>query len=408
MQRNIFDRRKAVIAGGSLGGLFAANLLLRSGWDVTVLERVPEELAGRGAGIVTHPELFDALTAAGVDVSDDIGVTVQSRITLNSDGSLAGSHPLTQTLTAWSKMYHVLRSALPDTCYQSGAIVEGVETFADHAEVTLSDNSKLRADLVVAADGFRSCIRQTYLPAVDLQYAGYIAWRGLVDERDLSPATWEALFDKFAFCLPSGEQMLGYPVAGPGNSTQPGQRRYNFVWYRPTDEATTLRDLLTDAAGNHFPTGIPPHLIRPDVLSEMREAARTLLAPQFAEVVEKTQKPLFQPIYDLEATQLTFGRLVLLGDAAFVARPHCGMGVTKAAGDALQLARSLAEFDDIHEALVDYQRHRLQFGCAIVEHARHLGAYMQAQMKTPFEREMAEKYRTPDAVMRETAVSPTL
>jgi 2-polyprenyl-6-methoxyphenol hydroxylase-like FAD-dependent oxidoreductase len=169
-----------------------------------------------------------------------------------------------------------------------------------------------------------------------------------------------------------------------------------------------LRDLLTDASGNHFPTGIPPHLIRPDVLADMREAARTLLAPQFAEVVEKTQKPLFQPIYDLEATQLTFGRLVLLGDAAFVARPHCGMGVTKAAGDALQLARSLAEIDDIHEALADYQRHRLQFGCAIVEHARHLGAYMQAQMKTQFEREMAEKYRTPDAVMRETAVSPTL
>ncbi|SAL04432.1 monooxygenase, FAD-binding [Caballeronia calidae] len=408
MQRNFLDRRKAVIVGGSLGGLFAANLLLRSGWDVTVLERVPEELAGRGAGIVTHPELLEALIAAGVDVNDDIGVTVHSRITLNADGSLAGSHPLTQILTAWSKMYHVLRSALPDNCYRSGAVVDAVESFADHAEVTLSDNSKLRADLVVAADGFRSSIRQKYLPDVKLQYAGYIAWRGLVDERDLSPEAWGALFDKFAFCLPSGEQMLGYPVAGPGNSTEPGQRRYNFVWYRPTDEASTLRDLLTDASGNHYPTGIPPHLIRPDVLTDMREAARTLLAPPFAEVVEKTQKPLFQPIYDLEAAQLTFGRLVLLGDAAFVARPHCGMGVTKAAGDALQLARSLAEIDDIHAALADYERHRLQFGCAIVEHARHLGAYMQAQMKTPFEREMAEKYRTPDAVMRETAVAPTL
>ncbi|WP_321960574.1 FAD binding domain-containing protein [Paraburkholderia sp. J7] len=408
MQSSLTNRRSAVIVGGSLGGLFAANLLLRSGWDVTVLERVPDELAGRGAGIVTHPELFDALTAAGVAVGDDIGVTVHSRVTLNPDGTVGGSRPLTQTLTAWSKMFHVLRAALPDTSYRSGAFVERVDSFADHAEVTLADNTKLRADLVIAADGFRSSIRQNYLPSVQLEYAGYIAWRGLVDERDLSRETWEALFDKFGFCLPPGEQMLGYPVAGPGNSTEPGHRRYNFVWYRPTDEATTLRELLTDATGKCHPNGIPPHLIRPSVLADVREAAHELLAPQFAEVVDKTKQPLFQPIYDLEATKLVFDRVVLLGDAAFVARPHCGMGVTKAAGDATQLARSLSATGNIDQALAEYERQRLQFGCAIVEHARHLGAYMQAQMKSPFEREMAEKYRTPEAVMRETAVAPTL
>ncbi|KER68475.1 monooxygenase [Burkholderia cepacia] len=408
MQRNHTDSRKALIVGGSLGGLFAANLLLRSGWDVTVLERSPDELSGRGAGIVTHPELFDALTAAGVEVNEDIGVTVHSRITLNADGSSAGTCPLTQTLTAWSKMFHVLRSALPDTCYRSGAIVEEVVSSDDHAEVKLSDGDTLQADLVVAADGFRSAIRQKFLPDVPLQYAGYIAWRGLVDERELSPGTWDTLFDKFGFCLPSGEQMLGYPVAGPGNSTQAGERRYNFVWYRPTDEAVALRDLLTDATGKFHANGIPPHLIRADVLADMRDAAHSLLSPEFAEVVTRTKQPLFQPIYDLEATQLVFDRVVLLGDAAFVARPHCGMGVTKAAGDAMQLARSLAASASIGDALADYEHQRLRFGTAIVEHARHLGAYMQAQMKSQIERDMAEKYRTPEAVMRETAVAPQL
>jgi 2-polyprenyl-6-methoxyphenol hydroxylase-like FAD-dependent oxidoreductase len=408
MQRYQTDRHSAVIVGGSLGGLFAANLLLRSGWNVTVLERVPDELAGRGAGIVTHPELLDALTAVGVDANEDIGVTVHSRITLNADGSVAGLRPLTQTLTAWSKMFHVLRSALPDACYRSGYVAENVASFGEHAEVTLADGNTLRADLVVAADGSRSNIRQKYLPDVHLQYAGYVAWRGLVDECDLSPGTRDTLFDKFGFCLPPGEQMLGYPVAGAGNSTQPGQRRYNFVWYRPTDEATTLPDLLTDATGKFHANGIPPHLIRPEVLADMRNAARDVLAPQFAEVVDKTPLALFQPIYDLEATRLVFGRVVLLGDAAFVARPHCGMGVTKAAADAIQLASSLGSHDDIHAALAEYQRHRLQFGAAIVEHARHLGAYMQAQTKSTLERQMAEKYRTPEAVMRETAVAPIL
>ena len=55
------DRRKALVVGGSFGGLFAANLLMRAGWDVEIFERVGEALADRGAGIVTHDELFEAV-----------------------------------------------------------------------------------------------------------------------------------------------------------------------------------------------------------------------------------------------------------------------------------------------------------------------------------------------------------
>ncbi len=61
----------------------------------------------------------------------------------------------------------------------------------------------------------------------------------------------------------------------------------------------------------------------------MESAAAELLAPQFAEIVTKTTQPLFQPIFDLTVPQMAFGRIALLGDAAFVARPHCGMGVTE-------------------------------------------------------------------------------
>jgi 2-polyprenyl-6-methoxyphenol hydroxylase-like FAD-dependent oxidoreductase len=96
---------------------------------------------------------------------------------------------------------------------------------------------------------------------------------------------------------------------------------------------------------------------------------------------------------------------VLLGDSAYVARPHCGMGVTKAAGDALALAAALQRGASVPAALLEYEKHRIAFGNTVVNHARHLGAYMQAQLKTQAEREMAERYRTPQAVMRETAVS---
>jgi 2-polyprenyl-6-methoxyphenol hydroxylase-like FAD-dependent oxidoreductase len=136
----------------------------------------------------------------------------------------------------------------------------------------------------------------------------------------------------------------------------------------------------------------------------MEDAAHALLAPQFAEVVTRATQPLFQPIFDLEVPKMAFGRIALLGDAAFVARPHCGMGVTKAAGDAMALVTELRRHADTADALSKYSSVRTQFGAAIVQHARHLGAYMQAQLKNETEREMAERYRTPEAVMRETAV----
>ncbi|PZR47606.1 FAD binding domain-containing protein [Paraburkholderia fungorum] len=397
-------RARAIIVGGSLGGLFAANLLVRNGWSVDVFERVPEELAGRGAGIVTHPELFEALAAAGIDFDDSIGVKVQSRVTFAQNGAMLSARDLPQTLTAWGKMYHVLRAALPDVHYHAGGTVAAVQDGPEKALVTLADGTVLHADLVIAADGFKSSIREQFLPDVKLQYAGYVAWRGLVDEAALSRETREALFEKFAFCLPPREQILGYPVAGQGNSTTPGERRYNFVWYRATSEDIQLPNLLTDQSGKRWVGGIPPTLIRQDILADMEEAALTLLAPQFGEVVTKAKQPLFQPIFDLEVPQMAFGRIALLGDAAFVARPHCGMGVTKAASDAMALVKALQARTDVREALADYSRERTQVGAAIVQHARHLGAYMQAQLKNEVDREMAERYRTPDAVMRETAV----
>lgn len=397
------SKRRAIVVGGSLGGLFTANMLLRKGWDVEVFERVPDELAGRGAGIVTHPELYEAMAVAGIPLDTSIGIDVRSRVTLAQSGSvvLEKAHP--QTLTAWGKMYQVLRAAFPDSQYRCGGNVVSVENSPTHASVTLSDGTTHQADLIIAADGFRSTIRQHFLPDVHLQYAGYIAWRGLVDESALCDATHTALFDKFAFCLPPQEQILGYPVAGHSNSTVAGQRRYNFVWYRACDN-DALRDLLRDESGKQFEGGIPPGLIRGDVLDAMYTSADTLLAPQFAEVVRKASQPLFQPIYDLEVPKMNFGRIALIGDAAFVVRPHCGMGVTKAAGDALAIVEALERHASVELALAAFSEQRCQFGTSIVQHARHLGAYMQAQLENEEEREMAELHRTPEAVMRETAV----
>jgi len=395
--------KRISIIGGSLGGLFAANLLHRAGWDVQVYERVDEQLAERGAGVVTHPELFDILASIGI-TDDKIGVEVPSRITLDHGGAVIGEHPHRQVLTAWGRLYALLRAALPDDRYHCGKHLVDVHQALDNVTAVFADGTSAESELLIAADGIRSSVRQLLAPGIAPQYAGYIAWRGLVEEGTLSAATHQQLFGHFGFCLPPREQMLGYPVAGAFNAMEAGRRRYNFVWYRPADEAEVLR-LSTDAAGKVYEKGIPPPLIAADIIGEMRAVAESSLSPQFAEIVARTVQPFFQPIYDLESPSLVFGRVVLLGDSAFVARPHCGMGVTKAAGDAWALTQWLDKAP-LDAALAGYSQERVAYGNRIVAHARHLGAYMQSQLLTEEEVRMAERYRTPEAVMRETAVPP--
>jgi 2-polyprenyl-6-methoxyphenol hydroxylase-like FAD-dependent oxidoreductase len=395
--------RRALIIGGSLGGLLTACLLRRDGWRVDIFERVPEELAGRGAGIVTHPQLLSVLAQCGAAVDGSIGVDVPTRITLDAAGRVVGQVALRQILTSWGRLYAMLKALFPPEAYHCGFSLARVEQTAGDVRACFESGEEAHGDLLVGADGIRSTVRAQFLPTVIPQYAGYVAWRGLVEETAFSSATHEELFEKFAFCLPPGEQMLGYPVAGAANSTEPGQRRYNFVWYRPAAEHSTLVDMLTDETGHRHSVSIPPPLIRREVIARMHADANALLAPQFAEVVHLQPQPFFQPIYDVESPQLAFGRIALVGDAAFVARPHVGMGVTKAGGDARTLTDVLRRVDDIPAALREYEIARLRFGAAVISRARHLGAYMQAQIKTPEERAMAERYRTPEAVMRETA-----
>jgi 2-polyprenyl-6-methoxyphenol hydroxylase-like FAD-dependent oxidoreductase len=260
----------------------------------------------------------------------------------------------------------------------------------------------LQADVLIGADGLRSTVRQQCLPKIAPLYAGYVAWRALLSERDFPPAIHRELFMLMTFCLPPGEQCLGYPVAGPNDELREGQRRYNVVWYRPAAEQSELQELLTDKNGVTHSISIPPPLIRAEPIAAMRVAAERLLAPQMLEIIRLIAEPILQPIYDLESPHLAFGRVAIVGDAAFVARPHVGAGVSKASDDAAALATALDD-DDIESALRRFEAARLPDNRRIIERARHLGAYLQAT-QTAEERARSARHSIPEAVLAETAM----
>jgi 2-polyprenyl-6-methoxyphenol hydroxylase-like FAD-dependent oxidoreductase len=394
---------KIIITGGSLGGLLAANVLHREGHDVVVLEKVRGSMDGRGAGIVTHDALFAGLQRAGLDGTEALGVPVQQRVTLDAGGEEVALLEMPQILTSWSRLYELLHQLLPAERYLQGVVVQRVENGLAGAVVhglTAEGVKSWSADLVIVSDGIRSVVRQQFAPQVQPQYAGYVAWRGVCDESVLSSRTLTSVFEKFGFGLPEGEQIIGYPVAGQGNDTRPGHRAYNFVWYRSANEAA-LAALLTDADGRHHPGGIAPNKVDWRQIADMRQAARALLAPQFAEMIEKTAQPFLQPIYDVCSERVAFGRVGLMGDAAFVARPHIGMGVTKAAQDAVALADAIGVHGATPQALLAYQKNRLPEGQTAVARARWLGAYMQAQTHALSAQQAG---RSAHDVMTETAI----
>lgn len=357
----------AIVAGGSIGGLFAAAALLKAGWSVRVFERTAVELAGRGAGIVTHGRLIDAFDAVGAS-TDALGVAVEDRIAFDIAGALVERLRYPQVVTSWDRIHQILRVLMPEGTYRLGRGVTGYQETSSGVLAKFEDGSREEADLIVGADGFRSAIRGQMLPEVQPQYSGYVVWRALADEQVVP----DDIFRDFGFFAPNGTQIVGYPIAGLNNDLRPGHRRYNFVWYSAVSSAE-LRDMLTDDEGKFHAVSIPPPRVRDDVLARMEADAAARLPTPFVEIIQKSGRPFFTPIYDHCSPVFARGRVALTGDAACVARPHVGMGVTKAAEDALALARHLSTAP-LSEALVAYSTERVPAARSAYAQAQHLGS----------------------------------
>jgi 2-polyprenyl-6-methoxyphenol hydroxylase-like FAD-dependent oxidoreductase len=395
-------RRRAVIIGGSMSGLFAAAFLRRVGWDAEVFERSPVELVGRGAGITTHPELIEALHASGAGTRD-LGIEVERRITIDRQGRVIGERRLPQILTSWDRLQRLLRATIEPKHYHLGHTFERVEQDGSGVRVHFADGRSEHADLLIGGDGIRSGVRAQVAPDVQPIYAGYYIWRGAPNESDLAPETRAGIFPYFTFFLPERQQVIGYPIAGFDNDLRAGRRRYNFIWYRVGD-AQTLQKMCVDAHGTQHAFSVPPPLIHADLIAQMRADAERIMPGAFLDVLRNIERPFFTPIYDFAAPRLVFGRVALVGDAASSSRPHMGFGVAKAGGDAQALADALRNHDDIDAALARYDAVRAPIGARIMLHGRKLGTHMGVDLKTDDDRRMWKLLQSHEAMMDWIAV----
>lgn len=400
-------RLRVVVVGGSLGGLLAGNMLHRAGCDVTVHERVGVELAERGAGIATHPELYEVFERIGIPIDASFGVPIEERLMLGADGQVLARYHMSQIQATWGHLYRTLRKAFPKKRYLAGSTFVRAEQGGDGVRAVFADGSVIAAELLIGADGIRSTVRGQFWPDAVPRYAGYVAWRGVVDEATISAPSHAVLFTRFIVCLPPGEHMVGYPVAGLDGDLSPGKRRFNFVWYRAADD-DKLRHMLTDASGQHHVGGIPPALIAPRFIAEMKGAAQATLASPYAELIKLVREPFFQTIVDLELSHMVKGRVAMLGDAAFIARPHPGMGVTKAVGDAVVLAEAIsAHPNDVARALATYDTERCRYGRYLVRCGRLLGTQIDTGLRSGEESRMGDYFRRPENVIRAISMPPS-
>ncbi|MGB3638158.1 MAG: FAD binding domain-containing protein [Rivularia sp. (in: cyanobacteria)] len=367
---------QAIFIGGSLAGLFAGVLLRSIGWQVDIYERSSRPLNSRGGGVVLQPDVVEAFNLAGIP-HQDLGVVAKERYYLQHNGSIQAM-PMRQTLTSWNSLYNSLRRHFPDEHYHQGKSLTNFQQNDKQVTAFFADGTQATGDLLIGADGLTSTVRQILLPTYNPMYAGYVGFRGLVDEGELDPETAAIMTERFVFYQFRNSHILQYVIPGENESLVPGERRFNWVWYVNYDEITELPRVLTDKNGKRREYSIPPGMMANDIEREMREYGDRVLVEPFQKLIAATKEPFVQAILDLGLPKMAFERVALVGDAAFIPRPHTAASVSKAAANAIALADVLVEHDNhVINALNAWELDQLDLGMNLWKRGQNLGETSQ-------------------------------
>jgi 2-polyprenyl-6-methoxyphenol hydroxylase-like FAD-dependent oxidoreductase len=183
-----------------------------------------------------------------------------------------------------------------------------------------------------------------------------------VPESEASDSLLRTFDDHFTFQQMRSSHILCYLIPGPSGELERGRRRINWVWYWNVPESD-LSGLLTGRDGRAYDFSLPPGQVGEQALAAQGATAERMLSPQFQELWRATREPFIQPILDLAVNRMTFGRTILLGDAAFIPRPHTAGSTAKAAMNAISLGEALGSHPkSIAAALRIWEPSQLELG----------------------------------------------
>jgi 2,6-dihydroxypyridine 3-monooxygenase len=366
------------VAGGSIGGLTAALVLRDLGCDVHVYERSAVAPEGRGVGIVLHDATVRYLTEHDAPDLNAVSTSARYLRYLDRAGRVVYEGERNYRFTSYSALYRALLSRFEPSRYHLAHEVVAFTQEDGLVTVRLADASTRTCELLVFADGVSSTGRHLLLPAVRPQYAGYVGWRGVVEETALSAEARGALNDAITYQVVPEGHILSYPIPHPDASRDPGRRLVNVVWYRNAAPGPERDALMTDTQGRPRDSTVPPGHVRDDAVAELRAAGQDVLAPPLAEVITRASEPFIQAILDIEVPRMAIGRVCLVGDAAFAVRPHAAAATAKAAADGWALGEALEKSGgDVLTALVAWEPAQLALGSRLLDRTRRMGERSQ-------------------------------
>lgn len=360
----------------------AALWLRQADFDVTIFERSASSLSGKGAGIALNSATVRYLKEHGtLDMISRISVLTSNILYLRKPPQPPlPPVPCIYRLTSYKSLLAALMSHFPQECYRYAHRVVEISQTADLVTVKTADGKLTTCDLLVCADGTESLTRSLLLgpDAEEAKYAGYIAWRGTVEESCLSKTAFSVLRNSFVLFFTTDGHIAAYPIPVVSDDLQHVKFYINWLWYRNIPPGERLDALMTDTSGKRRARSVPPGHVHSKFVNQLKNDLDNIPEP-LDELIRMTESPFVQAIFDHESKDISFGRICLLGDAAFSVRPHIAVGTAKAAEDARQLALAMKNRqNNIPKALSEYSSKQLELGRSCVQRGREVGQLYQS------------------------------
>lgn len=332
---------RVAIVGGGLAGTATANALKTFGVEAELFEAAPA-LGEIGAAVSCSPQAVKALWGLGArERVDAVGHRSPGEYTRNMQtGEFLEFRDRFKLAEKWGAPYYsfhradlldALASTLDGSQIHLGHRLVGATARSDGVELEFGNGQRVQAEYVIGADGVKSVLRQTLYGEDNPGYTGQMAWRALLDARDVPDWILE----------PTGQTEW----VGPGAHV-----RAYYIRQKKLVNIVTQQDTGDWVEESWNGRGEPDEMRASFANPEPRLKALLDL------VTDCMKWGLFaRPIND----NWGHGRIQLIGDAAHAMVPNAGQGACQAFEDAYVLGRWLAACTDPEEAFANFRRIRI-------------------------------------------------